>query len=818
MPRNPASARDHRLPILGGRRGAAAARLLRASLGAAAIAVLASGCGGGDSEATLAEVRALQASGQYSESIERLRTVLSEQPDLPEANHRLGVALLETGQPSLAVWSLEKAAAAPEYAVQSGLLLASALRSIQAYEEAVRAADKVLQVDPARTAALHLRAQSNLGAGRLEQALEDSKRLLELEPDGFGAVLLHAAVLADLKRLDEAEAAYQRLKKVGAESDDPGNATRGCLALAKFFHDRADDIDKARATYRECIDANPTDTLALQLSTEFLDRIRERSEATALMRRAVEQAPERLDYRIALAHRLRTAGEPEAAERTLIEATETFANAAAWQALTDFYQQDERWNDALGALEKTIALADAGNTPALLFRQAELVAASGDLERASQLADALEDPLYRDLARGRVLLTKGDPKGALAAFDAALPRWPNNASARYLAGLTALQLGDFDRAVAELRDANRSDPKATEAHLLLARLQLARGEYREAAESARAYLANRNGQETEALLVGARAAEALGEEKTAREVFDRIRDEFNRPVEAAVALAALERRKSGAATAARTLEESGLDLREAVNELALAALVGDLVSLERSDEALARIRTAESQSGERASLHTLRGSVLASKGRSAEAREAYEKALALEPQNASALSGLATLAAREGDLPGAIELYDRAAGADSSNSEAAYLSAQLVLAGGDRAGAEARLRTLVQKDPGHGSARNDLAWILAESGRELDFALRLAHDAERISPVPEVLDTLGFVQLQRGDVDAAIAAFQRALDARPDSPSTRYRLGLALARKGDTTQAQTALREALGGAPFPEADAARRELALLEQR
>ena len=100
-----------------------------------ALSTLALACGPGDIESRLAEPRALQAAGQFSESVEPLREILATSPDHPEANYLLGVALVSTGQPSLAVWSLEKAAGTPEYALQAGLLLASTFLSIEAYED-----------------------------------------------------------------------------------------------------------------------------------------------------------------------------------------------------------------------------------------------------------------------------------------------------------------------------------------------------------------------------------------------------------------------------------------------------------------------------------------------------------------------------------------------------------------------------------------------------------------------------------------------------------------------------------------------------------
>ena len=66
------------------------------------------GCGG-DVESRMAEVRALQDVGQFSGSIEELREILTVSPDLPEANYRLGLALVQTGEASRAVWPLQKA-------------------------------------------------------------------------------------------------------------------------------------------------------------------------------------------------------------------------------------------------------------------------------------------------------------------------------------------------------------------------------------------------------------------------------------------------------------------------------------------------------------------------------------------------------------------------------------------------------------------------------------------------------------------------------------------------------------------------------------
>ena len=55
----------------------------------------------------------------------------------------------------------------------------------------------------------------------------------------------------------------------------------------------------------------------------------------------------------------------------------------------------------------------------------------------------------------------GDPKTALSLFEKGIQAWPNNAGARYLAGLAARDLGDEERAIAELRESVRASGEET---------------------------------------------------------------------------------------------------------------------------------------------------------------------------------------------------------------------------------------------------------------------------------------------------------------------------------------------------------------------
>ena len=101
--------------------------------------------------------------------------------------------------------------------------------------------------------------------------------------------------------------------------------------------------------------------------------------------------------------------------------------------------------DDLVALDEQARSYITGGDP-IQFIRADLLVDVGELDRAEELAKHFEEPSYASMIRGRILLVRGDAEAALAAFDEGITRWPNNAGARYLAGIAALRLGNFERA------------------------------------------------------------------------------------------------------------------------------------------------------------------------------------------------------------------------------------------------------------------------------------------------------------------------------------------------------------------------------------
>jgi len=127
-------------------------------------------------------------------------------------------------------------------------------------------------------------------------------------------------------------------------------------------------------------------------------------------------------------------------------------------------------------------------------------------------------------------------------------------------------------------------------------------------------------------------------------------------------------------------------------------------------------------------------------------------------------------------------------------SEVQYLWG-VFLAASDPAQAMAAWRAELERTPGHVPARLQLATVLAREGRT-DEALSHAQEAVRLAPrqfAPAL--SLGSVQLQRGDLPAAIEALEAARQLGPESAQVHYVLSVAYARAGRADEAERARTE-----------------------
>jgi len=207
-------------------------------------------------------------------------------------------------------------------------------------------------------------------------------------------------------------------------------------------------------------------------------------------------------------------------------------------------------------------------------------------------------------------------------------------------------------------------------------------------------------------------------------------------------------------------------------------------------------------------IHRFRGQVFLKEQDEASAEKEWRKAIEINPQNLMAYILLGQLYQRQHKLPQAIGELDQYLAQKDLQKEAregAYLQkAYFLQLGGDMDGAEKSYREVLKLNSENFVALNNLAWILAENGKDLEEALSLAKKAKKMFPEdPEIADTLGWIYYKMKNYTLAENQLILSVNNRKN-PGPRaehyYRLGMALYKKGNDTdkiKAKQTLRKAL---------------------
>jgi tetratricopeptide (TPR) repeat protein len=776
---------------------------------------LATACGY-DAQDSLDAAQLELTRGDLEQALELLRDGLAENPDHLELNLLYAQVLLQTGRPSLAVWSLAKVAADPAHAMQAGLLLARAQIASGSFDDAIVSLDRVLAKEPENEAALRLRAAAKLRVSRESDALEDIERGLALVPDDLGLMMAKLTALLRLERGDEAADVMAALRRGidAVEGMPPAQraqlAGRYCIAEASFTYENG-DTEGAEAAYLACLDAYPNQPLVISATTGFLDRIGKHEQATQTLRDALAAEPNNLPRRVTLSDRLRES-DPEEAEQLLREMVDE--QPEVWAALADHYLALEDRAAAVDALEHALALHPGLAPPEWSLMRADLLIQLGDYEAAEPAISALEEPVYRHVTRGRLELARGKPARALELLSEGIRLWPDGATARYLAAQAAEQLGDFARAESEYKEALRAGEAHTDAGLQLAQLLYSRDRGQEALSVITTYSSQAPDDAT-AYETAFEIAERHASPRLAQSILARYRSRPAHTVRSLAFALGVVARTQGAEAAVRAVEQSSLDLRDPAFAPVLAVVTESLSEQGSYPAALARIDAALSAHPGRTELLVLRGSVLEAAGSVDEARNTYLRALDSAASNPDALMRLAGIAARAGEIDAAVALYDRAAESAPDDPEPVYAAARLLR---EQRSPEAvpRMQSVLVRDPRHAGAATALVDDLIDRDQaNSDQALALARRALRFSRSSETLASYVRLHIARGEPGEAIRALHRAGGEEPNSPSTQFLLGRALILAGRPESGAELLHDALAQSDFPEREEAERTLAEL---
>ena len=153
---------------------------------------------------------------------------------------------------------------------------------------------------------------------------------------------------------------------------------------------------------------------------------------------------------------------------------------------------------------------------------------------------------------------------------------------------------------------------------------------------------------------------------------------------------------------------------------------------------------------------------------------------------------------KKGNLFKAIKYYDLILSYDPKFLPAHLSLSRIYQKDNNMQKARETLDAILKIQDNYAPAANDLAYLLAEEGRELQKALHLARIAEsQESSNPNYLDTLGWVYYKQKSYDLAINKLQESLKINQNSAVTNYHLGWAYYEMGKFEEARAQMRLSL---------------------
>jgi tetratricopeptide (TPR) repeat protein len=185
-------------------------------------------------------------------------------------------------------------------------------------------------------------------------------------------------------------------------------------------------------------------------------------------------------------------------------------------------------------------------------------------------------------------------------------------------------------------------------------------------------------------------------------------------------------------------------------------------------------------------------------GDAAKQEEALRRAVSVDPHFTTGYTMLAELYVKQRRLDDARAEYEAIATRDPSNVMAATMVGVLLEQLGKRDAAMKAYQSAVAGPNFNPVAANNLAYMYADQGTNLDEALQLATSAKQRMPNdPSIDDTIGWIYYKKDLPTLAIKPLEAALKQLPLNAELLIHIGLTYAKLGEKVKARETLERAL---------------------
>jgi len=697
------------------------------------------------------------------------------------------------------------------------------------YPEAVIQFMNAIRKDPRHRDARYLLALSMVSQQDFNHAAGQLKALLEYYPDDPDASLQLGAIYMTGGRLNPD--LFQQAQELAAHvlAKDPKNVN--ALILSGNAYVGFEDYRTAASLFEKAATLDPKSLPAfinLGTSQALLKNFRE-AEQAFLMARQID--PKDRSAMMFLANFYQTIKDSNRAEAVYREALSIYpSDKEVYLPAVIFYDQLGRMD------EEERILHDAQNKdariPEPLLILADLYTGRDRSADARKLLLELKQrfPTNMDVSIKLALsLLQDQPQQARKEIDQILKADPKNPVGQVLLGELQFLSGQFDAAETTLASSPAVDSQYPQVHFLLGNISARKSQLDQAifhyqkslavnstyipARVALADVFQSQGRLSESRDALRQAMEVQPDYLPARILKATLDGNDKNNKEGEQELAALLKDQPQNAAVYRQMGRyydsrgrtpdaeknflRALDLQPESQEI-LRELVFFYVRLKQTDRAIQKLNAIPDDK-KLAFHYELLGLVYSQSGRSQDAENAYKKALEKDPNRTSSDAYLFADYMKNGRTTEGLQKLDDIIKKSPLNANAYGAKAQIYETQGNFEQAKVNYTQALKVDPNAEIAANNLAYILAEQGSDLNAALGWAQVARKKRPDnPDIADTLGWVYYKLGNYVLAREQVKFAVSKQPDNGSYQYHLGMIYEKTSQMTEAQAALKKAIG--------------------
>lgn len=669
--------------------------------------------------------------------------------------------------------------------------LAQAELAQEHWTGAYNALQQTIELAPARSDARLDRARLYLGAHEFPQAMDDASFVVQNEPSNPEGYRLLGGALAGEDKKEEALAAFQRVIVLRPD------AAKGYLdvAVTEVALRRMNDAEKA---LKKAVELNPNLDQAYADLANFYCLQKKLPEAERTLQEGIQQNPQSVFLRLSQAELLASQGKKDGAFAVLDQLVRQQPKSIeAALAVAAFCLRRGDRERALAEYRRGLNL-----DPKNLVLQKQLedsFLTLGDTSTAAELDATLMKSDASDvnvrLNHGRLLLAQGKAQDAVALLQKLTSDAADSSQVHYFLAIAYSRDGDRSQADAELHRALSLTPDSPQILRALAEVNLQLGNGSAAGSYAQKLLQKGLGDVgakvlmAGALRMQAKLTAALSTLEEARKVA---------PNDASVHLAIAQVRAAANNWSQAEKEFDAALQLDPHNGQIVSQMADYYIARKQPEKVLSRVQSWVNNNSGDSVGHVVLGTIDQDVGNLSPAQSEFEQAIRLDSNQAMPQLRLGHVYELQGRDHDAASQYEKALSLQPKSASIMVLLGNLYQKQykWDKAGDY--FQKALDADPNSAVAANNLAWLDALDGKNLDLALGLAQKAKSLAPENiTISDTLAWVMFKRGDSTGAIPLLQECVRKSPDLGEFHYHLGMALMAAGKQGKGKMQLEAAL---------------------